>query len=145
MEPDFFPSHFRSFCFGPFVMKFTHNLKSNRYFQILSKTEKRQKWRYKIFFRQQRRAPVPAFLENVAGKFKISYIVIVYILCLSKITGLSSQSGRIDRNNCRLRSEARALRWKPLVLFIGWWKPWWQPRSCIVVRSLKLSISLDQF
>ena len=45
MEPDFFPSNFLAISFGPFLMKCKHNVKGNKYFQIMSKTEKRQKWR----------------------------------------------------------------------------------------------------
>ena len=37
-----------------FIITFTDNVKGNRCFQIMSKTEKRKKWRHKVFFRQQR-------------------------------------------------------------------------------------------
>ena len=40
-----------TFSFGPFIMKFTDNVKSNRHVQVMSKTKKRQKWRYKVLFR----------------------------------------------------------------------------------------------
>ena len=54
MEPEFLSKSFWVVSFRPFFTKFTHNVKSNKYFQIASKTEKHQKWRYKVFFRQQR-------------------------------------------------------------------------------------------
>ena len=37
---------FWAVSFGPCFMKFTHNVKDNKSFQIMSKTEKRQKYIY---------------------------------------------------------------------------------------------------
>ena len=52
----FYKRRFWVISVGPFAMKFTHNEKDNRYFQIMPKTEKWQKCRYKVLFRKQRYA-----------------------------------------------------------------------------------------
>ena len=47
------PSHFGPFLLDHLAQNLHFNVKGNRHFSITSKAEK-QKWRYKVLFRQQR-------------------------------------------------------------------------------------------